>query len=159
MDNLLSSIYHHVDSFDLIETRPAAPKHVRLAILDSGFDPANPLLLTDDQQLDPRIKDVRSFVSQTEPLNIQDKIGHGTHALGLLLSVATSAEIYIAKIASRETMDRDSYDAIAKARLSKILKTLLRRANTFYRPSITQSLTGTWTSYRCHLEYGNTTSL
>ena len=117
MNNLLSSIYHHVDSFNTIEARSRKFEPVRIAILDSGFDPGNPLLMTDDQQLDPRIKGVWNFVHQTEPLDIQDEIGHGTHALGLLLKVATCAEIYIAKIASRETLDHDSYDDIAKARL------------------------------------------
>ena len=118
MNSLLSSIYHHVDSFDTIEAGCRTFEPVRIAILDSGFDPGNPLLMTDDQRLDPRIKDVRSFVHQTEPLDIQDEIGHGTHALGLLLKVATCAEIYIARIANRETLDRDSYDDIAKARLA-----------------------------------------
>ena len=118
MNNLLSSIYHHVDSFDTIEAGRRTFQPVRIAILDSGFDPGNPLLRTDEQRLDPRIKDVRSFVHQTEPFDIQDEIGHGTYALGLLLKVATCAEIYIARIANRETLDRDSYDDIAQARLA-----------------------------------------
>ncbi|KAL7914162.1 hypothetical protein GGI35DRAFT_236740 [Trichoderma velutinum] len=115
MDSLLASIYHHVDPFDAFEagTRPFEP--VRIAILDSGFDPENPLLMTDDQRLDPRIKDARSFVNQTASYEIRDEIGHGTHALGLLLKVATCAEIYIARIANRETLDRGTYDDIAKA--------------------------------------------
>ena len=48
---------------------------------------------------------------------MQDEIGHGTHALGLLLKVATCAEIYIARVANMETLGRDSYDTIAKASL------------------------------------------
>jgi len=88
---------------------------VRIAILDSGFDPENPLLMTEDQGLDLRIKDAKSFVHQTEPNDFRDEIGHGTHALGLLLKVATRAEIYIARIAHRETLNRNTYDDIAKA--------------------------------------------
>lgn len=91
---------------------------VRIAILDSGFDPKNSLLINDDQRLDPRIKGVQNFVHGTESWDIQDEIGHGTHALGLLLKVATCAEISIARIANQETLGRDSYDAIAKARLA-----------------------------------------
>ena len=126
MNSLLSSIYHHVDSFDAVMQPSAGSiengcrtfEPVRIAILDSGFDPGNSLLMTDDRRLDPRIKVVQNFVHQTEPLDIQDEIGHGTHALGLLLKVATCAEIYIARVANRETRCRDSYDAIAKARLA-----------------------------------------
>ncbi|KAI2632315.1 hypothetical protein GGR54DRAFT_29393 [Hypoxylon sp. NC1633] len=123
MDNLLSSIYHHVEPFDAAtqplmgsaENGPSTLKPVRIAILDSGFDPHHPLLLHDGQRLDPRIKGAQNFVHNTEPLDFQDEIGHGTHALGLLLKVATCAEIYIARIANQENLGRDSYDAIAKA--------------------------------------------
>ncbi|RAK72160.1 S8/S53 family peptidase [Aspergillus fijiensis CBS 313.89] len=105
MDNLLSSIHHFVDPYESIEAEPRAFEPVRIAILDSGFDPQNPLLMTDNRQLDPRIKAARSFIANTKPEDIGDEIGHGTHALGLLLKVATCAEIYIARIAHRETLD------------------------------------------------------
>jgi subtilisin family serine protease len=112
MDNLLSSIYPYVDSdFDLAEP-------VRIAILDSGLDPENPSLVEDQQRANPRIKDARSFVHGTGPHDIRDEIGHGTHALGLLLKVAPCAEIYVARIARRESLDPNTYDDIAKARLS-----------------------------------------
>lgn len=127
MDSLSSSIYHHVDPFDTATQLSAGsiasfPQHlqpVRIAILDSGFDPSNPLLMINDGgQLDSRIKGVRNFVPGAGPLNIQDEIGHGTHALGLLLRFATCAEIYIAKIASQDTLSRESYDTIAEASLA-----------------------------------------
>lgn len=112
MDNLLSSIYPYVDpDFDLAEP-------VRIAILDSGLDPENPFLVEDQQRVSPRIKDARSFIYGTGPHDIRDEIGHGTHALGLLLKVAPGAEIYVARIARRETLDPNTYGDIAKARLS-----------------------------------------
>ena len=112
MDNLLSSIHPYVDPvFDLAEP-------VRIAILDSGLDPANPFLIEDQQLPNPRIKEVRSFIHGVGPHEIRDEIGHGTHALGLLLKVAPCAEIYVARIARRETLDPNTYDDIAKVRLS-----------------------------------------
>jgi hypothetical protein len=109
MDNLLSSIYPYVDrDFDLAEP-------VRIAILDSGLDPENPFLIEDQQLANPRIKEARSFVHGTRSHDIRDEIGHGTHALGLLLKVAPCAEIYVARIARRETLDPNTYDDIAKA--------------------------------------------
>ncbi|KAF2654351.1 hypothetical protein K491DRAFT_600940 [Lophiostoma macrostomum CBS 122681] len=123
INNLLASIYHHVDPSDAImqtsttnlENRIHKLKPVRIAILDTGFDPGNLLLMDDNQRIDSRIKEVRNFVPQTELFDIQDEIGHGTHALGLILKVAICAEVYIAKVANRETLGRDSYDTIAKA--------------------------------------------
>ena len=112
MDNLLSSIHPYVDPvFDLAEP-------VRIAILDSGLDPANPFLIEDQQLANPRIKEVRSFIHGAGPHEIRDEIGHGTHALGLLLKVAPCAEIYVARIARRETLGPNTYDDIAKVRLS-----------------------------------------
>src|ERR1700759_4678257 len=102
MDNLLSSIHYHVDPSDNAGAGRTTLEPVRIAILDSGFDPGNPLLMTEDGRLDPRIKDARCFIHQAELHDIQDDIGHGTHALGLLLKIATCAEIYIARVAQRE---------------------------------------------------------
>lgn len=112
MDNLLSSLYPYVDlNFQLVEP-------VRIAILDSGIDPENPFLIEDQLRATPRIKEARSFVHGTGPHDMRDEIGHGTHALGLLLKVAPGAEIYVARIARRETLDPNTYNDIAKARLS-----------------------------------------
>lgn len=166
MNSLLSSIYHHVDSFDTAIQQSAGPiengsrsfEPVRIAILDSGFDPKNSLLINDDQRLDPRIKGVQNFVHGTETWDIQDEIGHGTHALGLLLKVATCAEIYIARVANQETLGRDSYDAIAKVRLAPYQGKFYTYANRSGRRSITQSLNGMWILYRCLLESVNITS-
>src|SRR6187402_3265774 len=99
MDNLLASIYHYVEpTVDLAEP-------VRIAILDSGLDPESPFLIEDQQLANPRVKDARSFIHGTEPHDVRDEIGHGTHALGLLLKVAPCADIYVARIARRETLD------------------------------------------------------
>lgn len=98
--------------------------------------------MTEDRRIDPRIKEVKNFVHQTEPFDIRDEFGHGTHALGLLLKVATCAEIFIARVANREILGRDSYDDIAKARLAICQTKLSNRANCSRRPSITQSLNG-----------------
>lgn len=112
MDNLLSSIHSYVDPASNL----AEP--VRIAILDSGLDPENPFLIEDQQLANPRIKEARSFVHGIGPHDIRDEIGHGTHALGLLLTVSPCAEIYVARIARRKTLDPNTYDDISKARVS-----------------------------------------
>ncbi|KAH8883152.1 subtilisin-like protein [Thozetella sp. PMI_491] len=97
MNKLLRSIHYSVAPYETENPSQRKFEPVRIAILDSGFDPENPLLRNDMGQLDPRIKAAQSFVHQTEPDAFRDEIGHGTHALGLLLNIATCAEIYIAK--------------------------------------------------------------
>ena len=111
MDNLLSSIHRYIDSDSDFD------EPVRIAILDSGLDLENPFIIENQQLPNPCIKEVRSFVHGTGPYDVQDEIGHGTHALGLLLKVAPRAEIYVARIARQETLDSNTYDNIAKARL------------------------------------------
>ncbi|KAJ5692825.1 hypothetical protein N7462_002248 [Penicillium macrosclerotiorum] len=123
MNSLLLSIHSHVEPMEILTQSSGvsiineswASERVRIAILDCGFDTKNPLIIDDSQQLDPRIKGVRSFVHGTDPMDMQDEIGHGTHALGILLKVALCADIYIAKIVNQETLGRDSYDAITAA--------------------------------------------
>jgi subtilisin family serine protease len=111
MDNLLSSIYPYVHpDFE-------HPEPVRIAILDSGLDHNSPFLVEDQQRANPRIREARSFIHGTEAHDTQDEIGHGTHALGLLLKVSPGAEIYVARIARGETLDPNTYDDIAKVRL------------------------------------------
>ncbi|KAL2205461.1 hypothetical protein CC79DRAFT_1276231 [Sarocladium strictum] len=109
MDNLLSSISHYVDPV----VDPVEP--VRIAILDSGLDPTSPFLIEDQQQVNPQVKEARSFIHGTQPHQTQDEIGHGTHALGLLLKVAPSAEIYVARVARRETLNTNTFNDITKA--------------------------------------------
>jgi hypothetical protein len=119
MNDVLSSIHRHVDPFNNA-VQPTRGQNgsrtfdpVRRAILDSGFHPAGPHIENDT----PRIQDIRSFVPGTDPSDMQDEIGHGTHTLGLLLEFATCAEIYIARVANQETLGRGSYDAITQVRL------------------------------------------
>ncbi|PTB43260.1 hypothetical protein M441DRAFT_134148 [Trichoderma asperellum CBS 433.97] len=110
IDRLISSISRHVDSFDAamqlsaksIRNKSNAFKPVRIAIIDTGFDASHPFIRGQDNQLDARIKAAQNFAQGSNPRDIQDVVGHGTHALGLLLKVATCAEIYIAKVANKE---------------------------------------------------------
>ncbi|KAF5705677.1 intracellular serine protease [Fusarium mundagurra] len=118
MDKMAMTIYEYVDRYNQ-GTHPAAPGvdgSVRIAILDSGFDPNLQSVRTNEGLLDPRIKGFKNFVAGQNEQVYQDEIGHGTHALGLLLKVATTCtEIYIARIANQATLGRDSYSAISEA--------------------------------------------
>ncbi|KLO93195.1 Uncharacterized protein LW93_6189 [Fusarium fujikuroi] len=117
MDSMAMTIYKYVGTYDKgnQSAAPGVDGPVRIAILDSGFDPDLHFVKTNEGHIDPRIKDFRNFVAGQNELECRDEIGHGTHALGLLLKVATCAEIFIARIANQATLGRDSYSAISKA--------------------------------------------
>lgn len=125
-----------------IRNKSNAFKPVRIAIIDTGFDASHPFIRGQDNQLDARIKAAQNFAQGSNPRDIQDVVGHGTHALGLLLKVATCAEIYIAKVANKENVERDSYDAIVKVRLLIYESKFYASANGLNRRSIVQSLSG-----------------
>ena len=162
MDDVLASINRHVDPFNHT-VQPAIGRHgsstskpVRIAILDSGFDRANWHIRNDVQ----RIQGFRSFVSGTDPLDLQDKIGHGTHVLGLLLKFATCAEVYVARVAKDKTFCRDNCDSITQVGLARESAVWRRqRADSSRRLSITRSLNGKSTSSRCRLASVDITSL
>ncbi|KAF1994282.1 hypothetical protein P154DRAFT_549151 [Amniculicola lignicola CBS 123094] len=78
MDDVLSLIYRHVGLFNNA-VEPTRGRYgsrifepVRIALLDSGFDPAI-LHIENDT---PRIQDIRSFIPDTDLLDMQDEIGY-----------------------------------------------------------------------------------
>jgi len=129
MDKMMMPIYQYVVPYEDFMSHGGTPRTasgvdgpVRIAILDSGFDPTHPLLRNNEGNIDSRIKGFQNFVAGRNEGEYQDEIGHGTHALGLLLKVATCAEIYIARIANQATLGRDSYSAISKVSLTAALR-------------------------------------
>lgn len=95
-------------------------KRVRVAVLDSGVD-FPPYVW---QAYEDRIKDMRSWTPGNDcgPLrNGEDDVGHGTHVTALLLHLAPSIDLYIARIAKA----RPSHpEQIAKASQSPIYSTV-----------------------------------
>ncbi|KAJ8122601.1 hypothetical protein ONZ43_g1245 [Nemania bipapillata] len=80
MFKFLSSIHPFVAAYETEDHGQRTFQPVRIAILDSGFDPENPLLWTDMGKLDPRIKAAQSFVHQTESDAIRDEaINHAVN--------------------------------------------------------------------------------
>ena len=63
----------------------------------------------------PRIKEKRGFVISPEIYS--DNNGHGTHVARLLLKVAPSAEIFVAKITNDKDIDLKDMSRIAEVSL------------------------------------------
>ncbi len=68
---------------------------LKIAILDTGYDGDAPSLYIPGHS--QRIRGWRDFVSGS--LTPVDSDGHGTHLTTLLLRMAPSAEIYVARVA------------------------------------------------------------
>ena len=83
------------------------PAKVRIAILDTGYDPQTAFFITHGK----RILGWKDWIN-SEPSAI-DTHGHGTHLLGLIMRVAPEAEVFVARIA-KTPEDLDNVDNVAQ---------------------------------------------
>ncbi|KAK2752267.1 pfs domain-containing protein [Colletotrichum kahawae] len=84
------------------------PENIRIALLDTGID-------TDDRMIKSAMKknivETRSWVGES----CHDTYGHGTHVARLLIKMAPSAQIFIAKITDNKNVDPKDMWRIAEA--------------------------------------------
>ncbi|KAK8127336.1 hypothetical protein PG984_008444 [Apiospora sp. TS-2023a] len=86
----------------------STPKRPRIAILDTGYDPKFLFSLG----CIPRLKGWKDCVNhETQPV---DSHGHGTHVLGLVMRIASEADIYVARVA-KTSKDLSHVGRIAEA--------------------------------------------
>ncbi len=76
---------------------------VKIAVLDTGIDSDHPSIK--GALKIKRIQMARSFVKNDK--SPEDRFGHGTHVTQLLLDVAPDAQLYVAKVAEKETIPQD----------------------------------------------------
>ncbi|KAJ4161617.1 uncharacterized protein LMH87_007647 [Akanthomyces muscarius] len=102
--NLRDSIDEFLSSNPRQRARP-----VRVAVLDTGIHEAW-------AKTQSRIKGRRNFCGPDEN-HVDDRCGHGTHILGLLISLTEAADvdIYVAKVSDSKQISKDQYKAIAEA--------------------------------------------
>ena len=87
-------------------------KHVRIAILDTGVDATHPEVRDafGRKQIRGFFPDSSDSESALDPHN--DENGHGTHGTSVLIRVAPTATIYVARVADQE--GNLNYDHIIK---------------------------------------------
>ncbi|KAH8881812.1 subtilisin-like protein [Thozetella sp. PMI_491] len=93
--------------------RAGSTDHLKIAILDTGFCRDAPSFYLPGR-LD-RIKKWEDFVPKVNSLEPVDSDGHGTHTLALLLQVAPSADIFVARVAENSQELETSIDNICEA--------------------------------------------
>lgn len=88
----------------------------RVAILDTGVDATHP----DIRQalVDNHIKCARAFPEALDPLN--DLHGRGTHAVSVLMRVAPSAALFIARVVDDEGGLCAQNDYVATAEVTRL---------------------------------------
>ena len=79
-------------------------ERIRIAVLDTGYDPATTFFKDPDRRR--RIRKWKDYVVEGSTTG-QDKNGHGTHVLSLVMKVAPAADIYVARVA-RDTKDLEN---------------------------------------------------
>ena len=86
-------------------------ERIRIAVLDTGFDPAAAFFKDPDRKR--RVREWKDYVGD-ESRTREDEDGHGTHVLSLLMKVAPAANFYVVRVA-RDTQDlANSTSNIAK---------------------------------------------
>lgn len=87
---------------------------VRIAIIDTGIDTNDTLIEACMEE--NKIKDCRGFLD--DPNDITDEHGHGTHVTRLILELAPSAEVYVAKVSNSLKIASNKLGSISKVSLS-----------------------------------------
>ncbi|KAH0441203.1 hypothetical protein CcaCcLH18_02113 [Colletotrichum camelliae] len=89
-------------------TGKQVPRKIRIAVLDTGIDRKDKMIKA---AMGRKIVETRSFVDD----DCEDTYGHGTHVTRLLIAMAPSAEIYVAKITDNKHVDPEDMGRIAEA--------------------------------------------
>ncbi|EHK42506.1 hypothetical protein TRIATDRAFT_33437 [Trichoderma atroviride IMI 206040] len=91
-------------------------QRIRIAIIDTGIDEGD---ITIEEAMDERIKECCGFVNgpdaEPDPSDYDDHVGHGTHVARLMLKMAPSAELYIAKISNESSIQTTDLHCVARA--------------------------------------------
>lgn len=89
---------------------PWRTKKIRIAIIDTGIDDGDILIETALES--GRIRACQGFVN--DPDDHKDIHGHGTHVARLVLEMAPSAELYIAKVSDDKTINATDLNRISE---------------------------------------------
>jgi hypothetical protein len=90
---------------------PWRAERIRIAIIDTGIDDNDDILIETALE-SGRIKACRGFVD--DPDDHLDFHGHGTQVARLLLEMAPSAELYVAKVSNDRNIDAKDLNRVSE---------------------------------------------
>ncbi|RSL41864.1 hypothetical protein CEP53_012505 [Fusarium sp. AF-6] len=93
-------------------TTAPVPKRIRIAVLDTGYDPEAIIFKTPKRKR--RIQKWKDYVMKGSTTR-RDEDGNGTHILSLVMKVAPAADIYVARVARDTEGLADSTKNISEA--------------------------------------------
>lgn len=91
------------DVFSAFQKPELAKKRIRIAVLDTGYDPDAVFFNRGRKR---RLQGWQDYVDKGQ-LHAKDEDGHGTHVLSVLMKVAPAADIFVARVA-RDTPDLEN---------------------------------------------------
>lgn len=98
----MRGVHRLFDEFDGLPNEKKDVGRVKVAVLDTGFEPAEGLMVNYEHA--NRIKESKSWVASGGDQEVNSKNwrkdldGHGTHVAYLLLRVAPVADVHIAQV-------------------------------------------------------------
>lgn len=98
------------DVLSAFQTGERAEKRIRIAVLDTGYDPG---AIFFNRYRNRRLKAWKDFVEVDQPTP-KDGEGHGTHVLSVLMQVAPAADIYVARVAKDTSELQHATENVAK---------------------------------------------
>ncbi|KAI1286602.1 hypothetical protein F5Y03DRAFT_405879 [Xylaria venustula] len=84
--------------FSTFKKKELAEKRIRIAVLDTGYDPDAVFFSRDRKR---RLRGWKDYAEKDQP-RAKDEDGHGTHVLSVLMKVAPAADIFVARV-TRDT--------------------------------------------------------
>lgn len=81
------------------KSRPSQPdQRIRVAVLDTGIDISDPLLNPFALRRQIIYQDFTGTQTGSSQKLPEDKVGHGTHICGILLTIAENIDLYVARV-------------------------------------------------------------
>ena len=94
--------------FEIRLSRENCGPRVKIALLDSGFDPTDPFIRGSSERI------IQHHCLEQNSRANEDPKGHGTHILASLLKYAPFADLYVLRISDADSVD--SADGVARVR-------------------------------------------
>lgn len=90
--------------------RELTHKRIRIAVLDTGYDP-DAIFFSRERK--KRLRHWKDYVEKDQ-LHAKDEDGHGTHVLSVLMKVAPAADVFVARVARDSADLQNATENVAK---------------------------------------------